>query len=110
MYQTEIRNIEKYIDTYLYDLPGHWSKYHVNERRYARWAAEELLCKFLDLELNSEVIYNEYKNPLGVVNSFIDMLDNMYSLECTHKSNSFLFCSARQAIRDLKFTVFGEES
>jgi len=109
MYQTEIRKIEKYIDTYLYDLPGNWSKYHINERRYARWAAEELLCKFLDLELNAEVMPADYKNPILVVNSFIDTLNNMYGLECTHKSNSFLFCSALQAIRDLKFIVFGEE-
>ena len=107
MYRAAIIKLQHYADVYLTPPPS-WPEYYFNKRSAARWAASELITRLKKYESMSseDAVYLGIRKPIWIINDFIDILGKYSEIEQQSNGDMFWFDMAREAVEDIKFTLF----
>lgn len=90
-----IEMIRQYKDEYLFAPRANWPKYWFNERVYARWAAEEIMCR---------IGQNPKLPPQKIIKHFIKQMDEFALLAEKHEKD-YIFITARDEAKNI-LTLF----
>lgn len=91
MYDEAIQKILKYEEEVLFEPGIHWSKQKIQERSYARWAAEEILMAMMD---------HPFAMPDMIIEEFIIKMEYLLHISENTTAN-FIFTIAENTAEDI---------
>lgn len=91
MYDEAIQKILKYEEEVLFEPGLHWPKKKIQERSYARWAAEEILLSIMD---------HPFTEPDMIIEEFIIKMECFLHISENTTANS-IFTIAENTAEDI---------
>ena len=86
-----IKELEEYMQIYLFEPGANWSEYYFKERSYSRWAANEILTRLKE---------ERKLTPVEITEEFISEMDDF---SCMNKNpdSKLIFSIARDRAKDI---------
>lgn len=91
MNEETVQKILKYEEEFLFEPGPHWPKSQIQERAYARWAAEEILLEIMD---------HPFTDPDMIVEKFIIKMEFFLHISENATTNS-IFTIAEDTAEDI---------
>jgi hypothetical protein len=96
--------IQEYMDEYLFDPKVNWWKSEFEERSYSRWAAEELISRFIRQEEVRpwEVLIYDFKTPIEIISELINELEE-FSKSGQNEKTKAIFTIAKDSATEILY-------